>query len=38
MNATFVAEIGQSGGLRGYEGITGETQLPTAHHRYVYVL
>ena len=23
MNATFVAEIGQSGGPRGYEGITG---------------
>ena len=22
-DATFVAEIGQSGGLRGYEGITG---------------
>ena len=22
-NATFVAEIGQSGGIRGYEGITG---------------
>ena len=37
-DATFVAEIGQSGGPRGYEGITGETQLPTAHHRYVYVL
>ncbi len=30
MDTTFVAEIGQSGGPRGYEGITGETQLPTA--------
>ena len=38
MDATFVAVIGQSGGPRGYEEITGETQLPTAHHRYVYVL
>ncbi len=30
MDATFVAVIGQSGGPRGYEGVTGETQLPTA--------
>ena len=27
MDATFAAEIGQSGGPRGYEGITGVTRL-----------
>ena len=36
-NSTFVAEIGQSGGNRGYQALTGVSTLDLQQHTYIYL-